>query len=150
MVSFFRRVYLYETAGMPAAHHAAYIRWFEEARVEYMRAGGIAPDEWTHLGIVFPITEIQCEYRHPARYDDELEIHVRLKEVSRIRLHFYYETVRRADGLVLALGSTAGPCAKASDGKIIRMPKEQLGKLIRFSEEDRGNTGPSDTFSRRG
>ena len=41
MFTYKRRVKFYETDGMRVVHHANYLRYFEEARVEYLRAGGI-------------------------------------------------------------------------------------------------------------
>jgi acyl-CoA thioesterase FadM len=47
-------------------------------------------------GLSLPVIEAQCEYKAPARYDDELEIRTQGRLVSPVRLAFDYEVVRRA------------------------------------------------------
>ena len=59
MFTYKRRVKFYETDGMRVVHHANYLRYFEEARVEYLRAGGIDLNDLMKEGIVFPILEIK-------------------------------------------------------------------------------------------
>jgi acyl-CoA thioesterase FadM len=49
-----------------------------------------------------PVIEAHCEYRQPARYDDELLIRARGELGSPVRIRFTYEVVRTADGAVLA------------------------------------------------
>ena len=93
-----RRVHFYETDGMKVVHHANYFKWFEEARVEYLRAGGICLNELMKKGIVFPIVEVQARYLKSAKYDDVIIIKTYLKEINRIKLTFYYEVVKEEKG----------------------------------------------------
>ena len=55
---------------------------------------------------MLPVIEAHCEYRQPARYDDELLIRVRGELGSPVRMRFTYEVVRAAGGAVLAVGHT--------------------------------------------
>mgnify|MGYP000249430447 FL=1 len=64
-----RRVKFYETDGMQVVHHANYLRYFEEARVEYLREGKLDLTELMDEGIVFPIVEVDVKYHQGARYD---------------------------------------------------------------------------------
>jgi acyl-CoA thioester hydrolase len=57
-------------------------------------------------GYALPVVEAHCEYRQPARYDDELEIRTRGELLSLVRVRFDYEVVRTADALKLAAGYT--------------------------------------------
>lgn len=50
-----RRVKFYETDGMQVVHHANYLRYFEEARVEYLREGKLDLTELMDEGIVLPL-----------------------------------------------------------------------------------------------
>ena len=51
MFTYKRRVTFYETDGMKVVHHANYLKYFEEARVEYLRAGGLDLNELMEEGI---------------------------------------------------------------------------------------------------
>ena len=48
-----KRVRFYETDGMRVVYHGNYLNWFEEARVEYMREGGVCLNDLLAEGIVF-------------------------------------------------------------------------------------------------
>ena len=96
-----------DTDQMGFAYYANYLAWFEVGRCEWLRSLG-----WTYRdleqrdGVMLPVIEAHCEYFHPARYDDELEIRARGELASRVRVRFTYEVVRPADGLRLAAGHT--------------------------------------------
>ena len=53
-----------------------------------------------------PVIEAHCEYRQPARYDDELLIRTQGEMPSAVRLRFTYAVVRAGDGAELARGHT--------------------------------------------
>ena len=111
-----RRVHFYETDGMKVVHHANYFKWFEEARVEYLRAGGICLNELMKKGIVFPIVEVQARYLKSAKYD---------------------EVVKEETGEILTTATTKGTYTDINTGKIVRIPQEKIAKLISISKEDR-------------
>lgn len=60
-----KRVRFYETDGMRVVYHGNYLNWFEEARVEYMREGGVCLNDLLAEGIVFPILEMNVKYMNP-------------------------------------------------------------------------------------
>ena len=53
-------------------------------------------------GFALPVIEAHCDYRQPARYDDELDIETTGSLLSPVRVRFDYEVVRAADGMLLA------------------------------------------------
>lgn len=132
-----KRVRFYETDGMSVVYHGNYLKWFEEARVEYMREGGVCLNDLLNEGIVFPVVEIHVKYLKSARYDDIVLVKTYLREADRAKLVFEYEVVREATGEVLTTGKSVGTYTKAATGKIARMSPERLAKLIEISKEDR-------------
>ena len=134
-----RKVHFYETDGMKVAHHANYFKWFEEARVEYMRAGGLSLNDLMDQGVVFPIMEVSAKYLLPAQYDDYLLIRTYLREVDRAKLVFEYEVYRESDGALLTVGRSLNTYTKIDTGRIARMPKAQLEQFMEISREDREN-----------
>jgi acyl-CoA thioester hydrolase len=101
------RVRYAEVDKMGFAYHANYLVWFEVGRCEWLRALGSTyramEDE---DGAMLPVIEAHCDYRLPARYDDELEIRATGQMLSPVRVRFSYEVVRRSDGVILAAGHT--------------------------------------------
>ena len=134
-----KRVRFYETDGMRVVYHGNYLNWFEEARVEYMRKGGVCLNDLLEEGIVFPIVEVHVKYMKSAHYDDIILVKTYLREVDRAKLVFEYEVVREDAGEILTTGRTVGTYTKMDTGKIARMPAERLSKLMEISKEDRKN-----------
>jgi len=91
---------------MGVVYHANYLVWFEVGRCELLRTIGSSYRELEAAGIMLPVIEAHCEYRSPARYDDEVVVRTQLKNARESMVHFGYELVRAADGLLLAEGET--------------------------------------------
>lgn len=132
-----KRVRFYETDGMKVVYHGNYLNWFEEARVEYMREGGLCLNDLLAEGIVFPIVEMNVKYIKSAVYDDVVLVNAYLREVNRVKLVFEYEVFRESTGELLATGKSVGTYTKISTGKIARVPEERLHKLMEIAKEDR-------------
>lgn len=139
MFAYKRRVTFYETDGMQVVHHANYLRFMEEARVEYFRAGGLELNDLMEEGIVFPIVEVSVKYHKPARYDDVLVVKAYLRRLDRARFDFDYEIINEKTGDLLITGHTVNTYTDRKTGRIVRLPKERLEKLFELSEEDRKN-----------
>jgi acyl-CoA thioester hydrolase len=73
-------------------------------------------------GISLPVIEAHCEYRQPARYDDELEVATRGTLLSPARIAFEYDVIRRADDTLTAVGRTVHAAIRGS-GHPCRLPE---------------------------
>ena len=100
------RVRYAETDCMGVVYYANYLVWFEVGRTEWLRQTGWIYREMERDGISLPVIEAHCEYRQPARYDDEIEIATRGTLVTPVRIRFDYEVARGADGTIAAIGHT--------------------------------------------
>jgi len=101
------RVRYAETDQMGVVYHANFIVWFEVGRVELLRQLGFRyRDMEREADCHIAVADARCRYRAPARYDDEVLVRTRLKNVRDSILHFGYEIVRAEDGTLLADGET--------------------------------------------
>jgi len=100
------RVRYAETDQMAVVYHANYLVWFEVGRVELLRQLGFTYREMEADGMHTPVVEVQCRYKHPARFDDEITIRTRLAQMRTSLLRFQYEVVRNCDGRLLAEGES--------------------------------------------
>src|SRR5580658_5001505 len=81
-----------ETDQMGVVHHANYLIWMEVARVDYCREAGFRyRDLESQHGILLVVTEAECRYLSPARYDDEIEIVTVLARANHRAVTFQYE-----------------------------------------------------------
>jgi len=95
-----------ETDTMGVVYYANYLVWFEVARTDLLRHSGWSYREMEVEGFSLPVIEAHCEYKQPARYDDEVEVRSGGDLISPIRVRFTYEIVRPADKALLAIGHT--------------------------------------------
>lgn len=76
------RVRFAETDAMGVVHHAAYLPYLEEARVEYLRALGHPYAELRDQGIELAVVEAAVSYLVPLSFDDEVDVHLVLATSS--------------------------------------------------------------------
>lgn len=114
-------VRFYETDMMGIAHHSNHFRWFEMARIEFLRHIGVTLGAMMKEDIVFPIMNVSCEYKEPARFDDIINIETYLVKMTRAQMVFRYRTRRASDGVLLATGETKNAFMNQSTGKIVRL-----------------------------
>jgi acyl-CoA thioester hydrolase len=91
------RVRYAETDCMGVVYYANYLVWFEIGRTGWFRALGESYRDMEAAGVQLPVIEAHCEYRRPAKYDDDLEIRTQATLLSPIRIRFDYEVVRGTD-----------------------------------------------------
>lgn len=97
-----------ETDLMGIVHHANYLQYFEAARVTYLKRRGASYESWMQDGTHLAVAEAKVKYRKPARFDDALDIEVRLAEITRVTVRFVY--VVRKNGEVCTEGETLLAC----------------------------------------
>ncbi len=117
------RVRYAETDRAGMAHHAAFLPWFEEGRVELLRSLGKPYQQFEAEGIHFPVREAFCRYWVPARFDDVLMVTTQVEKVGGASARFGYRIVRKADGALIAEGHTLHACVD-DEGKVKRLPRE--------------------------
>ena len=123
------RVKFYDTDLMGVVHHSNYIRWFETARVEFLRAVGIDLNEMLNDGILFPIVEVQAKYLNPAKFDDELELEIIPAVMTKVKWEFEYKIRRAGEEKILVEGFSRNVFTNAATGKITRLPEKYFSKL---------------------
>ena len=63
-------VQYYETDRMDCVHHSNYIRWFEEARIDWMRQQGYGCRELEDQGLIIPVVDASAKYLRSVLFDD--------------------------------------------------------------------------------
>lgn len=121
------RVIYGDTDQMGVVYYGNYLRYFEAARNEWLRAKGI---RWRDIevahDIYLPVAEAKVNYKRPARYDDVIAVETRLGDLGRVSLRFDYRVVRDQD--ILALGHTVHACV-SREGDIREFPDPLLARL---------------------
>ncbi|MCQ2442948.1 MAG: acyl-CoA thioesterase [Oscillospiraceae bacterium] len=100
------RAKYYETDQMAIVHHSNYIRWFEDARIDWMRQIGLDFREIEQRGIVVPVVSVSCQYKSMTHFNEDVAIYATLTQFNGIRFAFSYEVRDVATGALRATGTS--------------------------------------------
>ena len=101
-----RKINYYETDAMQIVHHSNYIRFMEEARTKTLADIGLPYSKIEEEGILIPVLSVNCQYKHPSRYDDVILIDVKVKEYNGVKLVMGYEITNKKTGELILIGET--------------------------------------------
>jgi acyl-CoA thioester hydrolase len=94
------RVRYGETDQMGVVYHGSYVPYFEIGRVEWLRNRGVLYKDMEQNGIALPIVSMHLNYKKPAKYDDLLTIHTKLKSYSGVKIEFDCEICNENEELL--------------------------------------------------
>jgi len=115
------RVAFADTDAMGVAWHGNYLRWFEMARTELMRATALPYPALVARGFHLPVIEALVRYRRPARYDDLLGVSIARVHAAGVRLHVGYRI--ECDAALIVEGHTEHAFTDAT-GRVTRPPRD--------------------------
>jgi len=114
------RVRYAETDQMGFLHHANYLVYFEQGRVELLRSRDMSYKDIESQGYFLVIARANVRYIRPARYDDLLTVRTHVVRATGARIDHRYEVLR--DGELIAEGETTLACVDR-DGRLQRIPE---------------------------
>lgn len=129
------RIYWEDTDAGGIVFHANYLKFFERARTEWLRALGIGQQVLREQsGGMFVLTEAQLRYLAPARLDDELIVTSQLQQAGRASLTLLQEallpaTQPDAPARLLSAATVRLGWVNASTLRPARIPASLLEKI---------------------
>ncbi len=118
-----RKAYYYETDQMKIIHHSNYIRWFEEARIDFLEQVGFGYQIMEKEGILSPVLSINCEYLSMVHFNDEVYIIPKIEEFSGVKFKVSYQ-ILDANTRELKTTGESKHCFLGMDYKPIRLKKD--------------------------
>ena len=119
----------YETDKMGITHHSNYIRWMEEARIDFLSKIGWPMEKIEEAGITSPVVSVECRYKKPSTFPDTIRIKVRPESLKGVRLFLKY-SMTKEDGSLICEGRSEH-CFLKENGRPIAIQKE-LPELAKF------------------
>ena len=117
MAAFSRRVQYYETDMMGVVHHANYIHWMEEARIDYA-----AMEE---KGIVSPVKALSCEYKAPCTFGDTVIVAISVESFNGVVMAIRYVMKKETGDIVCEARSEHVFLNR--EGRFVRLKRELPG-----------------------
>ena len=139
MRPYVRKAQYHETDQMGIIHHANYIRWMEEARVDFMEQMGFGYDKMEQEGIISPVLSLSCDYKSMTRFGDEVTIDITIRRYTGIRLELDYEIRDKATG-ELRVAASSSHCFLSREGKPVSLKRADpaCDALFRRVQEEDG------------
>lgn len=116
------KVQYYETDQMGITHHSNYIRWMEEARIDFLDQIGWSYQKLEDAGILSPVTAVSGKYKKPTTFGEQIFITVTVQEFRGVRLILHYAMENEANEPVYE--GTSEHCFINTEGKMIQLKKE--------------------------
>lgn len=132
MKPYVHKVQYYETDMMGITHHANYIHWMEEARIDFMDQLGFPYKKMEAEGVFSPVKTISCEYRQPSTFGDEISISVSAESFNGVVMVIVYEMKNQQGETVCAARSEHVFLNR--EGRFVRM-KRDMPDFCRAIEE---------------
>lgn len=130
-----RNINYYETDKMGIVHHSNYIRYMEEARIEFMKEVKLPYDMLEKAGIFIPVLGVSCNYKSHVSFGDTLVIHCSIKEYNGVRLTMQYEMYNKATSTLILTGESKH-CFTTAELRPINLKKKypDIHKLLEDCE----------------
>lgn len=112
-------VQYYETDKMGITHHSNYVRWMEEARVDFLERIGHSYKKLEEDGIISPVVGINCKFKQTTTFSDVIAVSVKVLEFKGVKLIIGYEMTNKDNQVVFE--ATSEHCFIDETGRPIRM-----------------------------
>lgn len=131
------RVYYEDTDAGGIVFYANYLKFFERARTEWLRAAGVSQQLLSNeTGCMFVVKNASIDYHAAARLDDHLEISVRIQKLGRASVQFTQEAwrINDHDSAHLCTGSIRVGCVNMTSLRPAEIPAEVFRKISGANE----------------
>jgi tol-pal system-associated acyl-CoA thioesterase len=125
------RVWFSDTDAQGIVYYGRYLPYFDHARVEYHRHLG----HFAVPGAEFVMRALQVEYHAPARFDDLIEVYVRIARVGHTSITYECAAYRLPDETLMVTASQTVVLVDAAERRPQPIPPE-LRELARGFEGD--------------
>ena len=141
-----RKAQFYETDQMGIIHHASYINWLEEARVDFMDQMGYGYRKTTELGVDIALLGLGCEYKSMVRFGDTVDITASITAISPTRMTVSYAITDAEIGTLRSTAETRHCFFSNARQRPVALSREQpelYELLVRYSSPAAFGTRPS-------
>ena len=127
------RVYYEDTDAGGIVFYANYLKFFERARTEWLRAAGVNQHVLSEEhGVIFVVKNAAVDYHAPAQLDDERNVTVLVRRLGRASVEFRQEAWRigqTGERKLLATGDIKVGCVDVESLRPSPIPDEVSKKI---------------------
>jgi YbgC/YbaW family acyl-CoA thioester hydrolase len=116
------RVEFADTDMAGIVHFASYFRYMEATEHAFFRSLGFSIAMAERFQVGWPRVQVECVYTAPSRFEDEIEVHLRVREKKERALAYDFVFRRVSPGPVVevARGSMTAVCVTRDSAGVIK------------------------------
>ena len=123
------RIYYEDTDAGGVVYYANYLKYMERARTEWLRRLGFEQDSLRQQhGVLFVVQHVSLDYLKPGRFNDLLEVSVRILRRGRASLELAQD-ISRAQGEILCAGKARIVCVDDTSFRPRALPADVVKEL---------------------
>jgi acyl-CoA thioester hydrolase len=124
------RVYYEDTDAGGVVYHAGYLRFFERARTEWLRALGYSQAQLAaDPGLLFTVVELSIRFRQPARLDDLLTVRTQAQPAGGATMNFTQSLLRDTQSEPLTTAQVRVACLDSQCFRPRRLPADLMKEI---------------------
>lgn len=104
---FYRTALYYETDKMAVVHHSNYVRWLEEARIDFLDQIGLSYDEMEKSGVMIPVLSVFCQYKYAVRFNETVCVKMKMEEFTGLKFKISYRVTDKETDEIRLIAETA-------------------------------------------
>jgi acyl-CoA thioester hydrolase len=128
------RVGFSDTDAQGIVYYGRYFPYFDLARVEYHRHLGLTTDRLG--GNEFVMRALSTEYHAPARFDDLIEVFVRLARIGRTSATYEFAAYRSEDDVLMVTATQTLVLVDLDERRACPIPESFVEAVRAFEGED--------------
>ena len=130
----FTRVGFSDTDAQGIVYYGRYLPYFDAARVEYHRHLGLLDASWGEHEFVMRANTI--EYHAPARFDDLIEVFIRVSRIGRTSVTYECAAYRADDDVLMVTAQQTLVLVDLEERRAFRIPESYRAQVAAFEGED--------------
>ncbi len=124
------RVYYEDTDSGGVVYYANYLKFMERGRSEWLRSLGFEQDRLlAEEGIIFAVRRVEMDFHAPGRFNDALQVGVKLIQQRRASITFLQEIRREDDEQILCSGNIQIACIDAERFRPCALPQQLVREI---------------------
>lgn len=127
------KVRFHEVDMLGVCNNAVYINYFEQARLDYVKAAGLIPEGGIFSdGRLFFMVRNEINYRGHSFYDDELDVYSKVSYIKNSSFGYDHLIVRKKTGEVIVDGKGVVVFVDPKTRKSTPLTNDFIEKIKKF------------------
>lgn len=124
-----KRIYYHDSDAGGVVYYANYLKYMEEARIEFFAQLGLCENNLNGNSVFFPVRHCDITYHKPALYGSTIECDAAVLKATAARIVFHQQVTDHPTGRLLSEARITLACVDAQTFRPIRIP-ESVQKLL--------------------